>query len=50
MLIVVFLAESWFNEECNDYCKPAVDIQQGELIFNTCWYPHMNSNDPPTCW
>jgi len=28
---------------------PALTIKEGGLIYNTCWYPFMNSWEPATC-
>ncbi|KAG7210964.1 hypothetical protein KM043_016336 [Ampulex compressa] len=28
---------------------PALTIKEGGLIYDSCWYPHMNSWDPVTC-
>lgn len=28
---------------------PALTVKEGGLIYDTCWYPFMNSWDPATC-
>ncbi|XP_033219378.1 telomerase Cajal body protein 1 [Belonocnema kinseyi] len=29
--------------------KPALFVKEGGLIYDSCWYPYMNSWDPATC-
>lgn len=29
---------------------PAVLVPETGLIYDYCWYPGMNSANPPTCW
>lgn len=29
---------------------PAVSVPESGLIYDYCWYPGMNSANPPTCW
>lgn len=30
--------------------NPAVMVPESGLIYDYCWYPGMNSSNPPTCW
>lgn len=30
--------------------NPAVIVPESGLIYDYCWYPGMNSANPPTCW
>lgn len=30
--------------------NPAVSVPESGLIYDYCWYPGMNSNNPATCW
>lgn len=30
--------------------NPAVVVPETGLIYDYCWYPGMNSTNPPTCW
>lgn len=29
---------------------PAVSVSESGLIYDFCWYPGMNSQNPATCW
>lgn len=30
--------------------NPAVVVPETGLVYDYCWYPGMNSANPPTCW
>ena len=33
-----------------DCLQSAVHIKEGGIVYDYCWFPFMNSNDPATCW
>lgn len=33
-----------------DCLQSAVHIKEGGIVYDYCWFPFMNSQDPATCW
>lgn len=33
-----------------DCLQSAVHIKEGGIVYDYCWFPFMNSNNPATCW
>ena len=30
--------------------EPVLNINEGEIIYDFCWFPLMSSQDSTTCW
>lgn len=46
----LYSAESVSAERPLDCLQSAVHIKEGGIVYDYCWFPFMNSNDPTTCW
>lgn len=33
-----------------DCLQSVVHVKEGGIVYDYCWFPLMNSNDPATCW
>lgn len=33
-----------------DVLDSVIHVKESGLVYDFCWYPHMNSNIPDTCW
>lgn len=43
-------ADSVSSDRPLDCLQSAVHIKEGGIVYDYCWFPFMNSNDPATCW
>lgn len=43
------MEEDIFTKE-NREVKPVIEIEEGDSIYDYCWFPKMNSNDTSTCF
>ncbi|KAF9920782.1 Telomerase Cajal body protein 1, partial [Modicella reniformis] len=41
----------WYTYQLFEYTPlaPGLLIKEGEVVYDMCWYPAMNSQDPGTC-
>lgn len=46
----LYNAESVSSERPLDCLQSVVNIKEGGIVYDYCWFPFMNSNDPATCW
>lgn len=41
--------ETISNDRSVDVLQSAVHVNEGGIVYDYCWYPFMNSNDPASC-
>lgn len=46
----LYATESVSSDRPLDILQSAVHIKEGGIVYDYCWYPFMNSNDPASCW
>lgn len=46
----LYSAETVSDDRPLDCLQSAVHIKEGGIVYDYCWFPFMNSNDPATCW
>lgn len=46
----LYSADSVSSNRPLDCLQSAVHIKEGGIVYDCCWFPFMNSNDPATCW
>lgn len=46
----LYTADSVSSDRPLDCLQSAVHIKEGGIVYDCCWFPFMNSNDPATCW
>lgn len=46
----LYAADSISSDRPLDCLQSAVHIKEGGIVYDYCWFPFMNSNDPATCW
>lgn len=46
----LYSADSISPDRPLDCLQSAVHIKEGGIVYDYCWFPFMNSNDPGTCW
>lgn len=46
----LYSVDSIADDRPLDILQSAVHIKEGGSIYDYCWYPFMNSNNPTSCW